>query len=135
MITIKFNNEKKEFDDNTTYYKISKGFNMGKEILAVKVNNEVKSLASKANNNEEVSFIDLNDITGNKIYKCGLEFIFEVALKEVYPDLEINYQHSVPKGVLGEITGDKNITQEDLIKIKSVMARIISDDIPSYIIS
>lgn len=130
MITIKFNNEKKEFEDNTTYYLISKGFNMGKDILAAKVNNEVKSLSSKANNNEEVTFIDLNDITGNKIYKSGLEFIFEVALKEVYPDLEINYQHSVPKGVLGEITGDKIITQEDLTKIKSVMARIISEDKP-----
>lgn len=129
MVTITYNGEKKEFAKNTTYYDISKGFNLGKEILGVKINNEVFDLSDKTLQDEEVTFIDLNDLTGNKIYKSGLEFIFEVALKEVFPNLEITYQHSVPKGVLGEIVGDKIINQEDLGKIKSVMARIISEDI------
>ena len=128
MITITVNGIKKEFKENTTYYDISKGFDMNKDILGVKINNEVKSLSSRATVSEEIEFIDINDITGNKIYKCGLEFIFEVALKEVYPELEIHYQHSVPKGFLGEIVGDKLITQDDLLKIKNVMARIISED-------
>ena len=109
MITITVNGIKKEFKENTTYYDISKGFDMNKDILGVKINNEVKSLSSRATVSEEIEFIDINDITGNKIYKCGLEFIFEVALKEVYPELEIHYQHSVPKGFLGEIVGDKLI--------------------------
>ena len=129
MITITDDFGKKlEFEKNITYYEISKGFNLGKEILGVKINNEVFSLSEKANQDSKITFIDLNDLTGNKIYKSGLEFIFEVALKEVFPNLEITYQHSVPKGVLGEIVGDKVITQEDLGKIKSVMARIISED-------
>jgi len=123
------NGESLKFPKNTTYYDISKGFNLGKEILGVKINNEMFSLSDKASEDSQVTFIDLNDLTGNKIYKSGLEFIFEVALKEVFPELEITYQHSVPKGVLGEIIGDKVISQEDLGKIKSVMARIISEDI------
>lgn len=129
MITISYKNNKKQFEKNTTYYEISKGFNLEKEILGVKINNEVFSLSDKATQDAEVTFINLNDLTGNKIYKSGLLFIFEVALKEVFPNLEITYQHSVPKGVLGEIVGNHIITQEDLGKIKSVMARIISDDI------
>lgn len=120
--------EKCEVESNTTYYEISKHFNLGKEILAVKINNEMFSLSDRAVADQEVAFIDLNDLTGNKIYKSGLLFIFEVALKEVFPKMEITYQHSVPKGVLGEIIGDKVITQEDLVKIKNVMARIISED-------
>lgn len=128
MITITFKGIKKEFKENTTYYDISKDFDMDNEILGVKINNEVKSLSSRATSSEEVEFIDINDITGNKIYKSGLEFIFEVALKEVFPDLEIHYQHSVPKGFLGEIVGEKIITQDDLLKIKNVMARIIVED-------
>lgn len=122
------NGSSKEFPVNTTYYEISKGFNLGKDILAVKINNEVHALSDKAKENVTVTFMDLNDLTGNKIYKSGLLFIFEVALKEMFPDMEITYQHSVPKGVLGEIVGDKIITQEDLGKIKNVMARIISED-------
>lgn len=130
MITITVNNIKKEFPLNTTYYEISREFNMGDNILAAKINNEVKALSSRPTMSEEVNFIDLNDITGNKIYKSGLEFIFEVALKEAFPELDITYQHSVPKGFLGEISGDKIITQEDLIKIKGIMARIVSEDKP-----
>ncbi len=129
-ILITYNGEKKEFPKYTTYYDISKAFNMSKNILGVKVNNEVFSLTDATSISEEINFIDLNDIIGNKIYKSGLEFLFEVALKEAYPNLDITYQHSVPKGFLGEIVGDKIITQDDLVKIKGIMARIISEDKP-----
>ena len=128
MISITYNGDTKKFDKGITYFEISKSFDMGKNILGVKINNEVISLNEKALEDATVEFIDLKDLTGNKIYKSGLEFIFEVALKEIYPDLEITYQHSVPKGVLGEIIGDHVITQEDLGKIRNVMARIISED-------
>ncbi len=127
IITAK-NGEKHEFPRNTTYYEISRGFNLGKEVLGVKINNEVFSLSNHAKESAEVTFIDLNDLTGNKIYKSGLEFIFEVALKEVFPTLEINYQHSVPRGFLGEVIGNHTLTQEDLGKIKEVMARIITEN-------
>ena len=132
MITIKNLNTSltKNFEDNTTYYEISKGFNMGENILGVKINNEILSLSDKAKESCEVEFVDLNDIIGNKIYKSGLEFIFEVALKETFSNLEITYQHSVPKGFLGEIIGDKVITQDDLQRIKSKMAEIIQADLP-----
>jgi len=129
VITLE-NGEKREFQKNTTYYEISKGFNLENNILGVKIKNEVFSLSDKAMEDAKISFIDLNDLTGNKIYKSGLEFIFEVALKEIFPNAEIVYQHSVPKGVLGEIESNHIITQEDLVKIKNVMARIISEDIP-----
>ena len=132
MDNIKISNTdgiEKEFKKNTTYYDISKGFNLGKDILGVKVNNEVISLEEKATTSGKIEFIDLNDLNGNKMYKSALEFIFEVALKEIFPDLDITYQHSVAKGFLGEIIGDRIITIEDLNKIKSEMAKIIADDI------
>ena len=129
-IIITCNGVEKTFKINTTYYDISKEFDINKNVLGVKINNEVFSLSDLAKESANVNFIDVSDITGNKIYKCGLQFIFEVALKEEFPDLDITYQHSVPKGFLGEIVGDKMITQEDLIKIKNRMAQIVSDDLP-----
>ncbi len=121
---------KKEFPKNITYYEISKSFNASKNTLGVKVKNEVFSLSDYATNSQTIKFIDCNDIIGNKIYKSGLEFLFEVALKEAYPELDINYQHSVPKGILGEVVGNKILTQEDLAKIKGIMARIVLEDKP-----
>ncbi len=132
METIKItinNGLEKTFPMNTTYYEISKGFKLNNNVLGVKINNEFFDLREKAISDASVSFIDLNDLTGNKIYKSGLEFIFEVALKTVFPDLDITYQHSVPKGFLGEIIGDKILTQEDISKIKSEMANLISDNL------
>mgnify|MGYP003437476052 CR=1 FL=1 len=41
------NGDQKEFAKNTTYYDISRGFNLGKEILGVKINNEIFSLNDK----------------------------------------------------------------------------------------
>ena len=124
------NGSEKEFLKNTTYYEISKAFNMDKSILGVKINNEVLSLSDVAVASNEITFIDLNDIIGHKIYTSGLEFLFEVALKEVYPNLDITYQHSVPKGILGEVVGDKILTNEDLIRVKSEMAKLVSEDLP-----
>ena len=128
-ISITVNGETKIFDKGTTYYDISRGFNLEKNILAAKINNEVLSLNDVARDDVIVNFVDLNDLTGNKIYRNGLEFIFEVALKTKFPDLDIVYQHSVPSGVLGEIVGDKVITQEDLITIKKEMTNLIEADI------
>lgn len=128
LITID-NGESKEVKKGITYYEISKEFNLEKNILAVKINNEIVSLSDIALKDSHISFIDLNDLSGNKIYKSALEFIFEVALKEHFRTAEIIYQHSVPKGFLGEIEYDKVITQEDITKIKQTMDRIISEDI------
>lgn len=124
------NGSKKVFPINTSFYEVCRSFNMGNEILGVKINNEFFSLSDTLKDDCLANFVSVNDLQGAKVYKGGLEFIFEVALKTVFPDIEINYQHSIPKGFLGEIITDKNITQEDLTLIKSKMAEIIASDIP-----
>ncbi len=129
-ITITKDGIKKEFPKGTQFHEICSAFGINKNVLGVKINNEVLSLFDHAREDAEITYIDLNDIIGNKIYKSGLEFIFEVSLKEVFPELEITYQHSVPKGVLGEVIGNKMLTQEDLTKVKNAMAKMISEDIP-----
>ena len=134
-ITITYNNEKKDFQKNITYYEISKGFNLDKNILGAKIGNEVFSLSEVVKEDVTVDFIDLNDIIGNKIYKSGLEFIFEVALKEAFPDLEINYQHSVPRGFLGEIIGNKTTYLVNPSPYKKQNATIIIVDIKKFTIA
>ena len=63
METVKItltNGDTKEFPKNTTYYEISKGFNLKKDILGVKKNNEFFGLNEKAGEDATISFIDLN---------------------------------------------------------------------------
>ena len=118
-----------EYNKGITYYEISKDFNMS-NIMGVRIDNEVYSLDTKVLEDAKIEFINTNDIIGNKIYKAGLKFLFEVALIETFPDLEISYEHSVPKGMLGVIEGNRVITQDDLHKIKARMDEIVAEDAP-----
>lgn len=118
-----------EYNKGITYYEISKDCNMS-NIMGVRIDNEVYSLNTKVLEDAKIEFINTNDIIGNKIYKAGLKFLFEVALIETFPDLEISYEHSVPKGMLGVIEGNRVITQDDLHKIKARMDEIVAEDAP-----
>ncbi len=113
-----------EYDKGTLYYDISKDYDMP-NIMGYKIGNEVFPLTTKAYQDEIIEFINTNDIIGNKIYKAGLKFLFEIALTETFPDLEVCYEHSVPRGMLAVVQGNKILTQEDLSKIKTRMAQIV----------
>ena len=116
-----------EYEKEVSFYEISKDIDMN-NIMGFKIGNEVFSLDCKATNDCKIEFINTNDIIGNKIYKAGLKFLFEVALLETFPELEISYEHSVPRGMLGVVSGDKILTQDDLNKIKSKMADLVKED-------
>ncbi len=124
-VTITFENINHEYQVGTNYYTISKDSQNISNIVGVRIKNEVYSLDRVPRKNEEVEFINYTDLIGNKIYKAGLKFVFQVALAELYPGLDIIYAHSVPRGMLGTITGDKILTGDDISKIKAKMTEII----------
>lgn len=129
-VKLKFdNNGVKEYKKNTTLYEISKDYKSDFDILGAKVDNVLASLNDKVTKDATVKFIDFCDLAGYKMYQAGLKFIFEVALKTVFPDLEVHYEHSVPKGILAEVTGGKILTNEDIATIKGEMAHIIDEDL------
>ncbi len=127
-VKITFNdNSQHEYKSGITYYEISKNFEMA-NIMAVKIDNEVYSLDTKVCEDAKIEFINTDDLIGNKIYKAGLKFLFEVALIETFPELEVSYEHSVPRGMLGEIKGNKILTHEDLQKIRMKMDELVNED-------
>lgn len=129
LITITFDKDKKiEVKKGTTYLDISKLSIYKEEALGVLKNNEIFSLSDKVLKNEDIEFLTTKKLEGAKIYKAGVKFIFEVALKTVFPSSEVYYLHSVPGGMLGEIIYDKILKNEDISKIKAEMARIIDED-------
>ncbi len=128
-VKITYQNETKEVPINTTYLEISKLFNL-KNIIGIKINNDIISLNSKATKDQVVEFFDVNSIEGTKMYKAGLKFILEVAIKTIFKNSDIYFLHSVPGGMLGEIIYDKTLTDDDISLIKKEMANIIDGDYP-----
>ena len=120
-------NSEHYYEKGTLFYDVSKDYNM-ENIMGYKVGNEVYSLDTKVIEEEKIEFINTNDIIGNKIYKAGLKYLFEIALIETFPGMEVSYEHSVPRGMLGVVKGDKILTQDDLSKIKEKMAVIVGNN-------
>ena len=118
----------KSYPKGTTYHEISEDYkkNTQLNILGVKINNEIIPLDVKADKDSTVTFFDVTDIAGYKMMQSAIKFIFEVAVKEIYSNCEVNFLHSVPKGILSEIDIVENITNEDIKVIKGKMAEIIS---------
>ena len=112
----------------TKYIDISKYSKFKDTVLGVKKNNEIISLANAPTSDEAIEFFGLTSLDGSKIYKAAIKFIFEVALKTLYPEADIHYLHSVPGGMLGEIKYSKTLTITDISNIKNEMAKIIDED-------
>lgn len=128
-INIKINGNSVVYEKNTMLYDISKDFQNKNSILGAKINNSLVPLNYRLKKDCEVEFIDFCDLAGYKMYQAGLKFIFEVALKDTYQNMEVRFEHSVPKGMLAEVTGDRVLTNDDIAKIKGAMAKIIDEDI------
>ena len=124
MVEITYNGNKKEFEKGTLYYEIAQSFHVD-DAIAVKMGNEVVSLDSKVLNNGNIEFLNVTSLSGYKIYQAALKFLFLVAVKELFPHSEVQFLHSVPKGILSEIETEKNLTNEDISQIKGKMAEMV----------
>lgn len=128
-IEITYGNLTNEFLAGTTYYDICKFFGAEKDALAVNIDNQLFHLSTKAQFSSKINIVTIHEVLGNKIYKNGILFIFENALKNLYPNIEVSFLHSVPTGVLAKVSDDYNFTLNDLNKIKNEMNKIINEDI------
>ncbi len=99
-----------------------------KNIIACKVNNEIKSLNYELKENDQVELIDTTTRDGSRIYTRGLLFIMAKAFKELYPDLLLTVNYQLSSSMLCEI--HNNIPTEEVINnVKQKMQEIISKDL------
>ena len=119
-VTIIFDTNKKiTVEKGTTYLSISKYSKYKDTVLGVKKNNEIAELTDRAMQDETIEFFDCTSLEGEKIYKAAIKFMFEVALKTLFPNADVHYLHSVPGGMLADIKNANILTTEDISKIKN----------------
>lgn len=123
-IKITYKQEILEIDKGTTYYEVTEKLKL-QNVLAAQVGYEVYPLDAKITESSTISFLDVTSLAGYKIYQAALKFLFYVAVSELYPDAEVTFLHSVPKGILSEIRMPHNLTAEEISKIKGHMASIV----------
>ncbi|MGN1379876.1 MAG: hypothetical protein ACI4XR_05775 [Bacilli bacterium] len=114
---------------NTTYYDLSKKCKNADDIIGVLVNNKIASLNDKIIRNENVSFIDITNSLGNRIYVAGLKMAFEYAVYKTFPLIKVSYAYSVPKGIIAYLNYDKLLLNEDIDLIRKKLKEVINQNL------
>ena len=91
-------------------------------IVAVLINNVIRELTYRIENDCDISFVDLACEDGIRIYERGLKFLLIKAVKDLFPEFEIQIRHSVSRGVFFEIL-DYQVTLEDAVRIEKRIIR------------
>ncbi len=97
-------------------------------IIACKVNNEVKNLNYKLKENDEIELLDTTDRDGGRIYTRGLLFIMSMAFKKLYPQIKLNINYQLKSSMLCEIE-KMEPTEEMLQNVKNKMQEIIDSNL------
>ena len=99
------------------------------EIIACKINNEVKSLNYKIVSSGNIELIDIKDKDGMRIYQRGLIYIIAKAFRDIYPNALITVNYQLYHSMLCEIDNLK-ITEEMIKKVNKRVKEIIEKDLP-----
>lgn len=133
MIKVTFlHGEKLTYPKNTSLLEISKKCKgkFNSPIVGARINNNIKELNCRLNENAEVEFIDLTDSDGILLYQRSLTFVLIRAAKELFSGCKVTIEHSLSKGLYGEIHWLRPINHHDIQAIKKRMKDIIEADIP-----
>lgn len=127
---ITYENQNIEATSGITVYELLEGeIKQAKtEVIACKVNNEVRSLNLKLTEDAKLELIDLNCKDGMMIYIRGIMYIMAKALNELYPEalLTVNYQLS--NAMFCELD-NMEMTEEMIENIRKRMSEIIDKDL------
>lgn len=130
MIKITYENQNLEAESGMTVYALLENEikNAQTEVIACKVNNEVRSLNLKLTEDANIELIDLNCKDGMMIYIRGIMYIMAKALNELYPEalLTVNYQLS--NAMFCELD-NMEMTEEMIENVHKRMGQIIEQDL------
>lgn len=107
---------------------VDKYFNDEKIILC-NFNGKYYELGEEVPSSGKMKVINVNEEDGWKVYSRTLQFIFVKAALEFFPKAQITLEHSISKGIFGEIKKGGPLTDEEIKKIKNRMIELIELDI------
>jgi uridine kinase len=99
-------------------------------IVLAKINERYYEFTKVLENEGTFDIVDIRTNLGMRTYIRTLQFVLIKAVLELYPEAQITIEHSLSKGLFGEIHKNKPLTCEDVGDIKIKMREIISRDLP-----
>lgn len=100
-------------------------------IIALRVNGELVDADYEINEDAYVKYILASDKIGQKIYIKGLQYVYILAVKELFGSKAVvNIKHALDKAIYTEIQIKKDVNRDVVLNIKKKMKEICNRDIP-----
>lgn len=99
-------------------------------IVLGKVNEKYYELTAPIEENGKFEPVNIKNRFGMKAFVRTLQFILIKAVFDLFPSAKITMEHSLSKGIFGEIHKVTKLNSEDILNIKKQMQKIIDRDIP-----
>lgn len=99
------------------------------DIAICKLNNKYYELGEEILYSGDLTLVPFTSIDGMKVYSRTLQYIFIKATLDLFKDAKIVMQHSIDKGIFGEIHKVSPLDEEDIKQIKNKMKDIIDKNI------
>ena len=119
-------------EEGTILIDIIKDNNLLNDVPVVlgKVNNRLYELGSVISQEGNFETVDITNRIGMMTYVRTLQFVLIKAVLELFPEAKITIEHSLSKGLFGEIHKTPELDIDDIYDIKNRMREIIKADIP-----
>jgi uridine kinase len=107
------------------------------DVVGVMVNNKIADLRKPLQADCRLRFFTLRSRDGLMVYQRSLTYLLVMAVREVYPDLQVYVNHTLGDGLFCELRaprmghgGAVPIAQRDLDKVEAAMRRLVEADLP-----
>ncbi len=101
-----------------------------KDIVAAKVNGEVKDLAYRIQGGEEIVSIPIDSEEGISILRHSTSHIMAQAVKELFDGVKVAIGPSIKDGFYYDFDTPHTFSEDDLEKIEKKMQEIVEKDLP-----
>lgn len=99
-------------------------------VVLGKLNNKLYELSETITQDGSFDTVDIKSRIGMMTYVRTLQFVLIKAVYELFPAAKISIEHSLSKGLFGEIHKTIALDIDDIYEIKNRMREIIKADIP-----
>lgn len=130
-IEVTINKKKYKYNKDVSLSEIYTEFEQDFEhpILIARVNNKLRELNYRLQEDSTIEFLDLISHEGNKVHINGLTLLLLYAVRNLYgKNANVKVQHSLDKGIYFHTSF--KLTEVKLSEIKQEMKRIVKKDLP-----
>lgn len=127
-ITIKPQEQIIEIPEKTTALQFVRDIKTRYPVVAIKINNKMKDLATRLDRDCIVELVDISSIDGMRVYQRSLIMVLARAAYEILPGCSVTVKHTLGNGVYGEIEYHRALKNSDIQNIEKRMHEIVEND-------